>query len=66
MDRASQNSSIIDDSHYMISDWQDTLPHVVIHANKLKPCHINIGKVDKGELVTVSPLGKLFQTYTGK
>ena len=52
---------IIDDSHYMISDWQGTLPCVVIHANRLKPCHIYIGKVDKGELVTVSTLIELFK-----
>ena len=45
----------------MISDWQGTLPCVVIHVNRLKPCHINIGKVDKGELVTASTLRDLFK-----
>ena len=43
----------------MISDWQGTSPCVVIHANRLKRFHINIGKVDKGELVTVSTLREL-------
>ena len=52
---------IIDDSHYMIFDWQGSLPCVVIHANRLKPCHINIGKADKGELVTMSTLRGLFK-----
>ena len=56
---------IIDDSHYMISDWQGTLPCVVIHANRLKPCHINIGKVDKGELVSMSTLRELFKHIQG-
>ena len=57
---------IIDGSHYMISDWQSTLPCVVIHANRLKPCHINIGKVDQDEFVTVSTFTRTFQTYTRK
>ena len=45
----------------MISDWQGTLPCVVIHANRLRPCCINIGKGDKGELVTVSTLREHFK-----
>ena len=45
----------------MISNWQGTLPCVVIHTYILKPCHINIGKVENGELVTVSTLRDLFK-----
>ena len=45
----------------MISDCQGILPCVVIHSNRLKPCNINIGKVDKGELVTVSTSRELFK-----
>ena len=34
---------------------------MVFYANRLKPCHKNIGNVEKGELVTLSTLGELFQ-----
>ena len=36
--------SIIDDSHYFISDWTGQLSHKRFHVNRLKPFSLNLGK----------------------
>ena len=45
--------SIIDDSHYMISDWTGQLSHKRFHVNRLKPFSLNLDKVKGGKLQTV-------------
>ena len=36
--------SIIDDSHYLISDWTGQLSHKRFHVNRLKPFSLNLGE----------------------
>ena len=45
--------AIIDDSHYMISDWTGQLSHKRFHVNRLKPFSLSLGKVKDGKLQTV-------------
>ena len=45
--------AIIDDSHYMISDWTGQLSHKRFHINRLKPFSLSLGNVKDGKLQTV-------------
>ena len=45
--------SILDDSHYLISDWTGQLSHKRFHVNRLKPFSLSLGKVKDGKLQTV-------------
>ena len=42
--------SIIDDSHYLISDWTGQLFHKRFHVNRLKPFSLSLGKAKDGKL----------------
>ena len=53
--------SIIDDSHYMISDWTGQLFHKRFHVNRLKPFSLNLGKVKDGKLQTVHNTKELYR-----
>ena len=55
--------SIIDDSHYMISDWTGQLSHKRFHVNRLKPFSLNLGKVKDGKLQTVHNTRELFRIW---
>ena len=37
--------SIIDDSHYIISDWTGQISHKRFHVNRLKPFSLSLGKL---------------------
>ena len=52
--------AIIDDSHYMISDWTGQLSHKRFHVNRLKPFSLSLGKVKDGKLQTVHNTRELF------
>ena len=54
---------IIDDSHYMISDWTGQLSHKRFHVNRLKPFSLNLGKVKDGKLQTVHNTRELFRIW---
>ena len=55
--------SIIDDSHYMISDWTGQLSHKRFHVNRLKPFSLSLGKVKDGKLQTVHNTRELFRIW---
>ena len=55
--------SIIDDSHYMISDWTGQLSHKRFHVNRLKPFSLSLGKVKDGQLQTVHNTRELFRIW---
>ena len=55
--------SIIDDSHYMISDWTRQLSHKRFHVNRLKPFSLSLGKVKDGKLQTVHNTRELFRIW---
>ena len=54
---------IIDDSHYMISDWTGQLSHKRFHVNRLKPFSLSSGKVKDGKLQTVHNTRQLFRIW---
>ena len=55
--------TIIDDSHYMISDWTGQLSHKRFHVNRLKPFSLSLGKVKDGKLQTVHNTRELFRIW---
>ena len=55
--------SIIDDSHYMISDRTGQLSHKRFHVNRLKPFSLSLGKVKDGKLQTVHNTRELFRIW---
>ena len=55
--------AIIDDSHYMISDWTGQLSHKRFHVNRLKPFSLSLGKVKDGKLQTVHNTRELFRIW---
>ena len=55
--------AIIDDSHYMISDWTGQLSHKRFHVNRLKPFSLSLGKVKDGKLQTVHDTRELFRIW---
>ena len=55
--------SIIDNSHYLISDWTGQLSHKRFHVNRLKSFSLNLGKVKDGKLQTVHNTRELFRIW---
>ena len=55
--------AVIDDSHYMISDWTGQLSHKRFHVNRLKPFSLSLGKVKDGKLQTVHNTRELFRIW---
>ena len=55
--------AIIDDSHYMISDWTGQISHKRFHVNRLKPFSLSLGKVKDGKLQTVHNTRELFRIW---
>ena len=55
--------AIIDDSHYMISDWTGQLSHKRFHVNRLKLFSLSFGKVKDGKLQTVHNTRELFRIW---
>ena len=55
--------SIIEDSHYFISDWTGQLSHKRFHVNRLKPFSLNLGKMKDGKLQTVHNTRELFRIW---
>ena len=53
--------TILDDSHYLISDWEGKIAPIVVHPNRLKKCYLNMGKVENKNLITVSSVRELFK-----
>ena len=46
--------AVLDDSHYLISDWNGEIPAIPMHIHRLKPYMMNMGLIKDGQLVTVS------------
>ena len=55
--------AVIDDSHYMISDWTGQLSQKRFHVNRLKPFSLSLGKVKDGKLQTVHTTRELFRIW---
>ena len=55
---------ILDDSHYLVSDWKGELLPQKVHVNRIKPCTINLGTVsEEGLLEVVSNTRDLFEKW---
>ena len=56
--------SILDDTHYYVSDWMGHLAPIVVHAHRLKPFTMFLGELSKdGLLNIVTRLGELFEKW---
>ena len=51
---------VLDDSHYMISNWDGRVNPISMHANRLKPYNLNMGIISDGQLVSVNTVKQLF------
>ena len=51
---------VLDDSHYMISNWDGRVNPISMHANRLKPYNLNMGIISDGQLVSVNIVKQLF------
>ena len=51
---------VLDDSHYMISNWDGKVNPISMHANRLKPYNLNMGIISDGQLVSVNTVKQLF------
>ena len=52
---------VLDDSHYMISNWHGRVNPISMHANRLKPCNLNMGIISDGQLVSVNTVKQPFE-----
>ena len=55
--------SVLDETHYLISDWEGKLVPKKFHINRLKPYVINLGRVGKGGLETATNTSQLFKKW---
>ena len=55
--------AILDDTHYLVSDWENKLVPKKVHVHRLKPYIVNLGKVSKGKLETASNLKQLQEKW---
>ena len=56
--------SILDDTHYYVSDWMGHLAPIVVYAHRLKPFTMFLGDLSKdGLLNIVTKLGDLFAKW---
>ena len=56
--------SVLDDTHYYVSDWMGHLAPIIVHAHRLKPFTMFLGDVSKdGLLNIVTRLGELFAKW---
>ena len=51
---------VLDDSHYMISNWDGRVNPISMHADRLKPYNLNMGIISNGQLVSVKTVKQLF------
>ena len=56
--------AILDDTHYLVSDWRGQLLPKRIHFNRLKPYVMNLGKLnEEGILETATNTTELFKRW---
>ena len=56
--------AILDDTHYLVSDWTGQLLPKQIHFNRLKPYVMNLGKInEEGILETATNTRELFKRW---
>ena len=56
--------SILDDTHYYLSDWMGHLAPIVVHVHRIKPFTMFLGNLSKeGLLNTVSKISDLFDKW---
>ena len=56
--------SILDDTHYYVSDWMGHLVPIIVHVHRLKPFTMFLGNLSKeGLLNTVSKISDLFDRW---
>ena len=56
--------AILDDTHYLVSDWTGQLLPKRIHFNRLKPYVMNLGKInEEGILETATNTRELFKRW---
>jgi len=54
---------ILDDTHYLVSDWSGQLLPKRFHINRLKLYHMNLGRMKEGKLETVTSTKELFRIW---
>ena len=54
--------SILDDTHYYVSDWMGHLAPIVVHAHRLKPFTMFLGNLSKDGLLNI--ITKLEEMFT--
>ena len=54
---------VLDDTHYLISDWEGRLVPLRVHLNRLKPYHLNLGRIQHGKLEIASNLKQLQEKW---
>ena len=56
--------SILDDTHYYVSDWMGHLAPIVVHVHRLKPFTMFLGNLSKENLLnTVTKISDLFDRW---
>ena len=56
--------SILDDTHYYVSDWMGHLAPIVVHVHRIKPFTMFLGNLSKeGLLNTLSKISDLFDKW---
>ena len=56
--------SILDDTHYYVSDWMGHLVPIIVHVHRLKPFTMFLGNLSReGLLNTVSKISDLFDRW---
>ena len=60
-----QIQAVLDDTHYMLSDWKGRLLPFFgsVHKNRLKHCYINLGKMIGNKIATVNNSRDLIEKW---
>ena len=54
---------ILDDTHYIVTDWNERILSPKFHVNRLKKCTLNLQEVEKGQLNIATNVRDLFDTW---
>ena len=55
---------VLDDSHYILSDWEEKLLSTKVHSNRIKRCTLNLGEINnEGMLDIATNIRDLFKKW---
>ena len=55
--------TVLDQTHYLVSDWEGKFVPKKFHINRLKPYVLNLGRIGKGGLETATNTKQLFDKW---